>query len=287
MSNTTTSRVNVLAIGASRNIGYYATLKLLRLGATVTYLLRNPSVFDNDANIQPFLSTKKARIVKGDALVKNDVARTWSEATSDSKPVNYLLFTLGGKPTVSLSKGIAMDNPNICSLAILNVLCTIPQNHPPPKILAISSTGFTPDSHSHLPFALKPLYSFVLAKPRADKLAMERVLHYVTEGLYWDPAKNGEPPVDILPSEWRSTEGLPAEGSLKGVVVLRPSLLTDGKSLAEEYEGKDRKDKKPYKVSTEEIGGYTVSRRDVAHFVVDLVTQRWNEFENKVVNITY
>lgn len=65
------------------------------LGATVIYLLRNPSVFDNDANIQPFLSTKKARIVKGDALVKNDVARTWSEATSDSKPVNYLLFTLG------------------------------------------------------------------------------------------------------------------------------------------------------------------------------------------------
>jgi hypothetical protein len=65
------------------------------LGATVTYLLRNPSVFDNDADLQPFLSNGKARIVKGDALVKNDVVRTWSEATRDSTPVDYLLFTPG------------------------------------------------------------------------------------------------------------------------------------------------------------------------------------------------
>jgi hypothetical protein len=65
------------------------------MGARVTYLLRNPSVFDNDADLQPFLSSGKARIVKGDALVKNDVIRTWSEATKDSKLVDYLLFTPG------------------------------------------------------------------------------------------------------------------------------------------------------------------------------------------------
>jgi hypothetical protein len=90
-----------------------------------------------------------------------------------------------------------------------------------------------------------------------------------------------------LPSDWKSTEGLPVKGSLKSVIVIRPSLLIDRKSQAEKYESKGRKDKEPYKVSTEEIGGYAVSRRDVAHFVVDLVTKRWNEFENKIVNISY
>jgi hypothetical protein len=188
---------------------------------------------------------------------------------------------------MSLSKGAVLDNPNICTLAILNVLCTIPSNYPAPRILAISSIGITPDSHSHLPFALKPLYSYLLSEPHADKLAMERILNHVTEGRTWDSVKDGEPSSKMLPSNWKSTEGLPAEGSLKSVIVLRPSMFTDGKSQAEKYEENGRKGKEPYRVSTEEISGYTISRRDVAHFIVALVTKRWNEFDNKIVNISY
>jgi hypothetical protein len=188
---------------------------------------------------------------------------------------------------MSLSKGIVLDNPNACTLAMLNVLCTIPRNYPIPRILVISSTGLTPGSHSRVPFALKPLYSYALAGPHADKLAMERILHYVTEGWTWDSAKNGDPSTDILPSNWQSAEGLPAEGSLKSIVVVRPSLLVDGKSQAEKFEAKGRKDKEPYKVFLKEIGGYMVSRKDVAHFVVGVVTKRWTEFENIIVNISY
>lgn len=109
--------LNILSIGASRNIGYYASLKLLRTsppsrtpfhlissqsltenGATVTFLLRNPSIFDTDTSIQPFISSGKAHIVKGDALVKEDVAKAWNEAISRDESagrVDYLLFTLG------------------------------------------------------------------------------------------------------------------------------------------------------------------------------------------------
>lgn len=188
---------------------------------------------------------------------------------------------------MTLLKGAVLDNPNICTVAILNVLCTLPQNYPVPRILAISSIGITPESHSHLPFALKPLYNYVLSNPHADKLAMERILNHVAEGWTWNPAKDGEPSPKILPSDWKSTEGLPAEGTLKSVIVLRPSMFTDGKCQAEKYEESGRKGKAPYRASTEEIGGYTISRRDVAHFVVDLVTKRWDEFDHKVVNISY
>lgn len=64
----------------------------------MTFLLRNPSIFDNDISIQNFLSNGQACIVKGDALVKDDVARSWTEATKNGKSVDYLIFTLGTSP---------------------------------------------------------------------------------------------------------------------------------------------------------------------------------------------
>lgn len=78
-------------------------------------------------------------------------------------------------------------------------------------------------------------------------------------------------------------------------MVVRPSIFTDGESLGDKYDalqkeggGGKKPGKAPYRVSTDkELGGYTISRKDVAHFVVDVVLSRWNEFENKIVNISY
>lgn len=44
-------------------------------GATVTFLLRSPTAFANDQAIQTFVTSGKARLVQGDALVKEDVQR--------------------------------------------------------------------------------------------------------------------------------------------------------------------------------------------------------------------
>lgn len=68
----------------------------LAKGATVTFLLRSPSVFDNDEHIQPYIRSGIARIVKGDALVAEDVRRGW-EAAVEAKggAVDLMLFTLG------------------------------------------------------------------------------------------------------------------------------------------------------------------------------------------------
>lgn len=72
--------IKVLAVGGSRNIGYYASLRLLNLGATVTFLLRSPSVFNDDATIKRYVNSGKARLVKGNAHVREDVERAWTEA---------------------------------------------------------------------------------------------------------------------------------------------------------------------------------------------------------------
>jgi hypothetical protein len=84
-------------------------------------------------------------------------------------------------------------------------------------------------------------------------------------------------------------QGGSKEGELKRVLVVRPALLTDGECLAEklELEGVKKESKKAYRVSEGELGGWTVSRKDVAHFVVDAIVHRWDEFEDKCVSIAY
>ncbi len=72
----------------------------LEAGATVTFLLRKPSMFDADTAIQPYLTSGQVRIVKGDALIKDDVVCAWAEAGRERSKVDYLIFTVG---TLSIS----------------------------------------------------------------------------------------------------------------------------------------------------------------------------------------
>lgn len=53
--------------------------------------------FDNDETIQRYIEKGKARLVKGDVLIKDDVQRAWDEAAKgdDNKPVDLLVFSVG------------------------------------------------------------------------------------------------------------------------------------------------------------------------------------------------
>ncbi|GBE90215.1 hypothetical protein SCP_1900640 [Sparassis crispa] len=275
--------MNVYALGASKNIGYYSAVRLLRKGATVTFLMRNPAVFDDDELIQKYVTSGKARIVKGDALNVADVQHGWETAREGGQNVDTLLFTIGGIPHFSFSKGFLLDPPNICTHTLLNVLCTIPveQRAPAtqPRIIAVSSTGITRASHGNLPFVLKPLYGFFLDGPHKDKLGLERVLAYCARRPWIDQ----EPRAAILSADWTSLPGLPAEGELKHVVVLRPALL-----MGESCKGDRQKDDKPpYKAAEHDLGGYTISRQDVAHFIVEGALAEWDKWEGKCVDLAY
>ncbi|KAG8217945.1 hypothetical protein J3R82DRAFT_6115 [Butyriboletus roseoflavus] len=158
------NNIKVLTIGGSRNIGYFSSVRLLDLGATVTFLLRKPSVFDNDETVQKYVRAGKARLVQGDALVKEDVERAWTAAQGDdSKPVDFLVFTVGGTPQFKLTKGFVVSPPNLVTQSLLHCLETLPTPHP--NIITISSAGITRIGHEKLPFLLKPVLRLPPRRP--------------------------------------------------------------------------------------------------------------------------
>ncbi|KAI0083602.1 hypothetical protein BDY19DRAFT_900055 [Irpex rosettiformis] len=278
--------MNVYAIGASRNIGYHASLRLLRKGATVTFLLRSQNAFKDVPEIQEYITSGKAILVQGDALKEEDVARGWaaSQAASPTSQVDLALFTLGGTPTIGF-KGAIINPPDLCTHCLLNVIRTTPESlRSTVKLLAITSTGATRGSHDNLPLPWKPFYSWFLAGPHKDKLGMERVLYWCM-GQRWEEP---EPEQSILGSGWQAKDNTPGEGALKHVVVVRPALLTDGECVADNNK---KPHKAPYKFGTDEElrkhNGYTVSRKDVAHFLVEEAIPNWERYEGKAINVCY
>ncbi|KAG2124216.1 hypothetical protein DEU56DRAFT_597424 [Suillus clintonianus] len=270
-----------LVIGGSRNIGYYSAVRLLDLGVTVTFLLRSPRVFDQDDVIQNYIKQGKARLIQGDALVKSDVRRAWSEAQHQqgdyTRPVDFLIFTVGGTPHFSLTKGFTFTPPNLVTQSLLNVLETLPSPHP--KIVTISSTGHTQASHQSLPLPIKPLYSYLLSVPLKDKRGAEEAIAH-SAGWTWEARDSaGE---EISGADW--TDRIPNPGELKSVVVIRPAMLTDGKCRADIKS----KGSEAYRVKEGDWEcGWTVSRRDVAHFLVEGVVRHWQEWEGKCVSVAY
>lgn len=270
--------MNVLAIGASRNIGYYASLRLLAAGCTVTFMLRKPSVFDSDETIQSHIKSGKAHLLKGDAMVQSEVKHAWDQASTHGN-VDLLLFTVGGLPGFSLTKGVYQSPANLVTESLLNALCTMPTQISPPKLIVLSSTGITHASHAALPLPFKPLYGLFLASPHKDKFGVERAIAHCA-GWKWD---DGEPSDEIIGKGWLQREGLPTKGTLKDALLIKAALLTDGECKAEKGGGKPA-----YRVKEGQLSGaWTVSRKDVAHFVTDAVLNRWNEFSDKCVTIAY
>ncbi|KAG8940853.1 hypothetical protein FRC04_005004 [Tulasnella sp. 424] len=263
--------MKVFAVGASRNIGYYSSLSLLKAGHTIVFQLRNPSCFDNDAEIQPFVTSGEAKLVKGDAMVEEDVCSAWTEANADGEAVDVVLFSVGSFPKFSLTKGWVIDPINLCAVSIVNVLSVLPRDpaQQQPRLVAITSVGVTAESHAKLPFLFKPIFA-MLAAPHADKLGMERVIQW-SAGWEW---KDKDPKPTILAEGWKERLG-GSEGWLKSAVIVRPAMLTDGV------------EKGKYKTGENPPGLYSISRKDVAHFIVNDLLQNWEKWDGKGVAIGY
>jgi hypothetical protein len=299
------SSLNILVVGGSRHIGYHAALRFLDAGATVHYLLRNPSVFDADERVQAHVQAGRARLHKGDALNEDSTRAVWSKA-SEEKPVDLLLFTVGftGTPKFGLTKGIIIEPANLVTQCLLSLLCTMPKPASPEKIetkvIILTSSGVTRASRALVPIPLKPLFGWFIAHPLADKFASERIVAHVAgwdaedaekpkgkgkeaPKYKWDGALDPEPSAALTGEGWKNRAGLPARGTLPHAMILRAGLLTDGECRADAA----REGKPAYRVAEGELCGYTISRKDVAHFIFEAVTKRWSECGDKQVNVVY
>lgn len=276
------SSTKVLSIGGSRNVGYLSSIRLLDKGASVTFLLRSPSCFDADETIQKYIKAGKARLVKGDALVKADVAKAWGEAAQGDgeQRVDVLLFTVGAIPKISLTKGAVQTPVNLVTQSLINALSTVPAQSPAPKIITLSSTGLTKSSHAQLPLPYKPLYSWLLKYPHQDKIGSEKVVAYCA-GRPWD-ANDGDVGADIMGENWE--EGLP-RGTLPDIVVLRPAMFIGEECKADIAATKGKGT--GYRVQERDITSYAISRKDVAHFIVEGVLSDWDTWKGKYPAIGY
>lgn len=180
-----------------------------------------------------------------------------------------------------------MTPPNLVTACFLNVIATMPKpsetNPILPRMIVVTSTGLTPSSHRSLPLLLRPLYSYLLDQPHNDKRGTERLAFHCM-GREW-PNDVPEPAEDIMGPDWANREGLPKFGTFSNVLIVRPALLTDGECVADKAEKSDKK--KSYRVSTEEISGYTVSRKDVAHFIVEDALKNWENYRNTIATVVY
>jgi len=169
-----------------------------------------------------------------------------------------------------------MSPPNLVTQSFLNVLQNLPSVHP--KIIVISSTGLTRTSYKALPLLLKPLYSYILSVAHKDKCGTEEVIAHCV-GRSWDARHSIRD--EILGANWENR--LPfGRGELQSIVVVRPALFTDGECRG------DVKGSGAYRVKEGDMeSSWTVSRRDVAHFLVEGVVNHWQDWKGKCVSIAY
>lgn len=261
--------MHIFALGASRNIGYNASLRFLAKGDTVTFLLRSVATLETDQELKPYIESGKATLVKGDATSFDDVSVGWEKASSQGT-VDLVLFTIGGtQASFSITKGILMTPHNLCTEAILTTQRVIVQSRAPvPKFVVVSSTGLTRQSKAVMPLPLRPLYDWMLHAAHEDKRGLEAVIHHGI-GI---PYEEGETPGEaILPAGWQ--DSLPAAGWAKHSVIIRAALLTSGEATGK------------YRAAVGDFKSWTVARKDVAHFIAEELLVNWEKYDGKIVTV--
>ncbi|CAE6348249.1 unnamed protein product [Rhizoctonia solani] len=245
--------MHVLLFGASRNIGYFVAQRLLAKGNTCTLLLRKPDAMESDPSMKDYIQNGSAKLVRGDALVREDVQKAVDVANADGK-LELIFFGIGGDPTFSLTKGFVITPADITTRSMSILLSVIQPSNIRPRLVTITSNGLDDRAHSLLPWPLKIFYSWLLRIPHEDKIGLENNIKQATSSEGWLDLKN--------------------------TVIVRPALLTDGECVANAQPD-------AYRVGEELRGTWTVSRADVGHFVVEKVLEDWDKWAGKAWVIAY
>ncbi|KZP01000.1 hypothetical protein CALVIDRAFT_533306 [Calocera viscosa TUFC12733] len=164
------SSQNVLFFGASRGTGFFAMLRVVRAGGHATLLLRKPEAVTDNPEFQA-LSTEereRATLIKGDAFVREDVARVVDAA---GPGMDTVVFSLGGAPSkMTLSRGVLVEPRQPTARAITTILSVLEELNRPGLRLVIVSTMGMGEKAKELPFLFKGvLYGWLLHDAHTDK----------------------------------------------------------------------------------------------------------------------
>lgn len=231
--------------GASTGVGLAALKHALLSGARGIALCRDPPKlsghFPDETNLQ---------VVQGDALDVEAVSKCLQR--EDGKLVDAVITTIGAKPIIT-GMSLMFDQPEVCQQGMKTLLKALDELRNKgvsgsPYIVACSSTSTSRFGRDY-PFALFPLYDYVLKVPRRDKKAMEGLL----------------------------------VASQETFTIVRPSRLVDGETTKKVRVGIEDPDTGPI---SKEIG-YSISREDSGRWIAqNLVLKRDTALYNKIASIT-
>ena len=124
-----------------------------------------------------------------------------------------------------------------------------------PRLIVISSNGLGAQGYADLPWLLKPVYGWLLREPHTDKEKMERQINTWAGIQHVDFNPNGED-----------------KGKLGNVIIVRPALLTNGGGRGTQ-------------AGNRLLGAWTISRDDVAEFIVSECIQEDSCWKGRGVTV--
>ena len=197
-------------------------------------------------------------IVDGSVTDLDTVRRTIQPGGSESPMVDIIVSGIGGKLSFDNPLNPTLDNPTICQNGIRTILSAARSSSSDsdhkPTLIAISTTGIT-DQCRDVPFAMMPVYYWLLKTPHEDKKVMERLIRDES----------------VRPVR---------ESGIGEYTIVRPSMLTDGDGVG--------LDKIQVGVEEQPAVGYFMAREDVGRWIFEVLVKPGlkSDYLGKVVSIT-
>lgn len=274
MSTTTTPLPTIAFLGATGLCTAHALNLALRAGNPCVALARTPAKLLALLAAAPFslspalLAAPHLVVVEGNAQDSAAVRAVLFPASLGGRAVALAVLGVGGvgQLKMDLRAPFVLPDPRVCASAaetLISVLRTgLREGDARPVVVAVSSTGIATESggREDVPLPIRAVYKWSLTMPHKDKKEMEGVLANAA-----------------------------TEGVCSGLVLVRPTLLTDSEGRGLGDEG--------VKEGWEWVGGgegapgpavgYSVARADVGTWMYERVLKTGGEgWLGKAVTLT-
>jgi hypothetical protein len=258
-------QLTLTVFGATGGCAANALVAALRAGVNCVAMVRTPaklrSILEDQYKVSAKTLDPHLIIVQGNIRSVDDIKHTLSVT---GRLPDRILFGVGGSPRLqpSLLAPVTLDDPHVCEEGMKAVISALrfcaAENIPlgpsggRPVIIAISTISMS--TKRDMPYSFYPLEYWLLNIPRADKMALEKV-------IFAAAAESSSP--------------------LGGFAMVRPPLLTDGEAKGPNkvragWVWPDDQRKEKLAMGFEEAGpqiGFSITKADVGEWIFENLIQ--------------